>query len=272
MSLITHPGSDVDRKKDPAKQHQHPHRLINQHRFGIITHIEAEWYNEYIIEVCCTFACVVHSKCFRIVIFLLTSKKISLRLRNKYVNIEKLWNKIMKLKSWRSEEMSSSHQICLWDDGLSLFQWIRGLSILRWMSVRGLSLFQCESNEKFEQCIDHDYKQLQTIIYSLTCHSYMVWAMPLAAADPAMPTNIGAPIFVENVDAPIWATKHWKHFFKCIRNYCIHSRTRKMFTKIMYASKRTEHALITFRYYAGGKRFFSSNMFSQLQFLLSPRF
>lgn len=37
---------------------------------------------------------------------------------------------------------------------------------------------------------------------TLTCHSNMTTAIPDAAAVPAMPTNIGAPILVENVEAP----------------------------------------------------------------------
>ena len=36
-----------------------------------------------------------------------------------------------------------------------------------------------------------------------TCHSNMTTAIPPAAAEPARPTNIGAPMFVANVEAPI---------------------------------------------------------------------
>ena len=32
----------------------------------------------------------------------------------------------------------------------------------------------------------------------------MIIAIPEAAADPAIPTNMGAPIFVAHVEAPIW--------------------------------------------------------------------
>jgi len=40
-------------------------------------------------------------------------------------------------------------------------------------------------------------------VWIRTCHSNIVTDIPVAAADPARPRNIGAPTLVENVDAPI---------------------------------------------------------------------
>ena len=43
----------------------------------------------------------------------------------------------------------------------------------------------------------------QTNKYIRTCHSYMVTENPLAAAVPARPINIGAPMLLAYIEAPI---------------------------------------------------------------------
>ena len=49
----------------------------------------------------------------------------------------------------------------------------------------------------------------QYICYVITCHSNMTGATPTLAAEPVMPTNIGAPIFVAKIEPAIYSSTEY---------------------------------------------------------------